>query len=244
MEKSMSQRLVAEFVGTLTLVFVAAGAIIAADRGGAGAGLVTIAIAYGLAVATMVSALGHVSGHFNPAVTIGIWIAQRIKTSDAVAYVGAQLVGATAGALLLRAAFRKEIWQLSNLGTPTVNATQISNGQAVLIEAILAFFLVWVVFGTMVDREGKSGAIAGLTIGLVVVMDAMMGYPFTGSALNPARHFGPAVISGTWDGWWVYWIGPVAGGIVAAAVYDGVILRSKSAPAAAETDVEAVADAE
>lgn len=232
----MSQRLVAEFVGTLTLVFVAAGAIIAADRGGPGSGLVTVAIAYGLAVATMVSALRHVSGaHYNPAVTIGIWIAQKIKTSDAVAYIAAQLAGAAAGALLLRAAFRKEIWQLSALGTPTVNATQISNGQAVLIEAILTFFLVWVVFGIAVDPEGAAVNLAGLATGFVVLMGVMMAFPFTGAALNPARHFGPAVISGNWTGWWVYWIGPVAGGIVAAALYDGVILRSK-APAPTWTD--------
>ncbi|HVL89800.1 MAG TPA: MIP family channel protein [Actinomycetota bacterium] len=227
MEKSMGQRLVAEFVGTLTLVFIGAGAVLAASIGLPGAGLVTYALATGLAIAVMVSALGHVSGgHFNPAVTIGIWIAQKIKSSDAIAYVVAQLAGATAGAALLRFALPETLWRAGALGTPQVT-TGVTNGQAVLIEAILAFFLVWVVFGSAVDAEGSFGKIAGLGIGLVYTMDIMMAGPLTGGALNPARHVGPALMSGTWKGWWVYWIGPVAGGIVAAALYDGVILRKK-----------------
>ncbi|HEX9694907.1 MAG TPA: MIP/aquaporin family protein [Actinomycetota bacterium] len=231
MEKSMPQKLVSEFVGTLTLIFIGAGSFLAASVVPQGAGLVTYALAYGLAVATMVSALGHVSGgHFNPAVTIGVWIAQKIKSSDAVGYIAAQLAGASAGALLLRLALPKGLWDQPQLalGTPQV-VTGISNGQAVLIEAILTFFLVWVVFGAAVDPEGSSGKTAGLAIGFVIVMGVMMGGPFTGAAMNPARHFGPMLLSWTTKGWWVYWIGPVAGGIVAAALYDGVILRKKEA---------------
>lgn len=239
MEKTLSQRLLAEFVGTLTLIFVGAGSIIAASLGQQGAGLVTVAIAHGLAIATMVSALGHVSGaHFNPAVTIGVWIAQKIRSSDALAYIGTQLAGAAAGAALLRVAIPETVWRQPgiNLGTPGIPGG-ISNGQAVLIEAMLTFFLVWVVFATAVDTEGAFSKIAGLAIGFVVMMDIMMGGPFTGAAMNPARHFGTAVVSWTWKSWWVWWIGPVAGGIVAAALYDGVIMRRK-AIVAAETGVD------
>lgn len=227
MEKSMGQRLVAEFVGTFALIFLAAGAVLAASIGLPGAGVVTIAFASGFAIAVMVAALGHVSGgHFNPAVTIGVWIAQKIKSFDALAYLVAQLAGAAAGALLLRFALPETLWKQGVLGTPQVT-TGISNGQAVLIEAVLTFFLVWVVFGATIDAEGSFGKIAALAVGFSYAMGIMMAYAFTGAAMNPARHLGPAVVSGTWKGWWVYWIGPVAGGIVAAALYDGVILRKK-----------------
>ncbi|MGH2829414.1 MAG: aquaporin [Actinomycetota bacterium] len=199
-----------------------------------------MAIAHGLAIATMVTALGHVSGaHFNPAVTVGVWIAQKIRTSDAGAYILAQLAGAAAGAGLLRVAIPEQVWSQPgiSLGTPSI-PSGISTGQAVLIEAILTFFLVWVVFATAVDPEGAFSKIAGLAIGFVILMDILMGFPFTGAAMNPARHFGPAAVAGKWASWWVYWIGPVAGGIVAAALYDGVILRKK-AIAAEETGMEA-----
>src|SRR5687768_2143647 len=104
MERSMSQKLIAEFVGTFTLIFIGAGSIVAVNANpAANGGIVSIAIAHGLAIATMVSALGHVSGaHFNPAVTIGMWVTQKIEGSNAVAYIGAQLAGAAAGAAVLR----------------------------------------------------------------------------------------------------------------------------------------------
>jgi MIP family channel proteins len=244
MERTMSQKLLAEFVGTFTLIFIGAGSIIAAGRAGAGASLVAIAIAHGFAIAVMVSALGHVSGaHFNPAVTAGVWIAQRISSSDAVKYIVAQLAGATAGAGLLRAALPRGFWEAASLGTPSPDA--VSNGQAVLIEAILTFFLVWVVFATAIDPDGAFGKIAGLAIGFVITMDILMGGPFTGAAMNPARHFGPALVFNNgsfWkaSAWWAYWIGPIAGGIVAAALYDGMLLRKPVAIPAAEPEAHGV----
>lgn len=233
MEKTMPQRLIAELVGTFTLVFIAIGAITASSIAGPGGGLLAIAVAEGLAIATMVSALMHVSGaHFNPAVTIGVWIAQKIKSVEALAYIGAQLVGATLGAVVLRVAFPKTLLIDTSGGVggiPQVATSVISNGQAVLIEAILTMFLVWVVFATAIDPEGSSRKIAGLAIGFVVLMDVLMAGPFTGAGLNPARVFGPMLVFGKWKGWWVYWVGPIAGGIVAAALYDGVIMRRRPA---------------
>lgn len=235
MERTMSQKLLAEFVGAFTLIFVGAGSIIASNSAGGAGGLVGIALAYGLAIAVMVSALGHVSGaHFNPAVTAGVWIAQRISSGDAVKYILAQLVGGAAGAGLLRAALPRSFWDGAvALGTPAPGG--VSNGQAVLIEAILTFFLVWVVFATAIDPDGAFGKIAGLAIGFTILLDTLMGFPFTGAAMNPARHFGPALVFNNgqfWkaSAWWAYWIGPIAGGIVAAALYDGMLLRKPTAP--------------
>lgn len=229
MHRSMSARLLAEFVGPLALVFVGAGSIVAASTIGAegGAGLVTIAIAHGLVIATMVSATGHISGgHINPAVTIGLLSAGKIKLQDAFGYIVAQLAGGVAGALLLRAALPETVWRQAKLGA-TLVTPGISDGKAVLIEAVLTFFLVWVVMATAVDSEGAFNKIAGLAIGFVILMDIMMGGPFTGASMNPARTFGPAVAGGYWDTHWVYWIGPAAGGVIAAVLYDSLVLRTR-----------------
>ncbi len=238
MERSMSQKLIAEFVGTFTLIFIGAGSIIAVTASPQiNGGIVSIAIAHGLAIATMVSALGHVSGaHFNPAVTIGMWVTQKIEGMNALAYIGAQLAGAAAGAAVLRGALPQSIWDPAKLGTPGVAG--VSNGQAVLIEAVLTFFLVWVIFATAVDPEGAFGKIAGLAIGFVIIMDIMAGGAFTGAAMNPARSLGPALLSGNWEAWWVYWVGPIAGGIVAASLYDTFILRPRGTGGSAEHDAE------
>jgi len=166
-------------------------------------------------------------------VTIGAWITQKIKSADAFGYIFAQLAGATAGAGLLRLSLPKKVLDTAQYGTPQV-VPGLSNGQAVLIEAILTFFLVWVIFATAIDPEGAFGKIAGLAIGLVITMDILMGGLFTGAAMNPARSFGPALLSGTWKSWWVYWVGPVAGGIVAASLYDGLIIKRPGSAAKGE----------
>jgi len=235
MERTMAERLTAEFVGTFTLIFIGAGSIIAMQTFGVGAvGIIGIAIAHGLAIGTMVTAVGHVSGaHFNPAITIGAWITQKIKSSAAVAYIVTQLAGGTAGALMLRASLPKRVVETAAYGVPAV-ITGLSNGQAVLIEFILTFFLVWVVFASAIDPEGAFNKVAGLAIGFVITMDILMGGFFTGAAMNPARHFGPALVGGKWNGWWVYWVGPVAGAIVAAALYDGLIIKRPGSVAADE----------
>jgi aquaporin TIP len=235
MERSMPERLTAEFVGTFTLIFIGAGSIVAATTFGVGSvGIIGIAIAHGLAIGTMVSAVGHVSGgHFNPAVTIGAWITQKIKSSHALAYIITQLAGGSLGALLLRASLPKRVVEQAQYGVPAV-VQGLSNGQAVLIEFILTFFLVWVIFATAIDPEGAFNKVAGLAIGFVITMDILMGGFFTGAAMNPARHFGPALLSGKWNGWWVYWVGPVAGAIVAAALYDGLIIKRPGSAAAEE----------
>jgi MIP family channel proteins len=224
---SLEQRALAEFVGTFTLIFIGAGSIVAAvaaHGGQGGAGLVTIAVAHGLAIAVMVSAVGHISGgHLNPAVTLAAMAVRKIHPREGLIYLAAQLGGAIAGAAVLRAALPQSLWRQANLGTPGLGGG-VSAGQGALIEAVLTFFLIWVVFATAVDPEGAFGKIAGLAIGFVVMMDIMMGGPFTGGAMNPARFLGPALIGGHWNNAWVYFVGPIAGGLLAAGAYGLFIL--------------------
>ncbi len=231
MENPLWKKLIAEFVGTFALIFIGVASIAAASFAGieGGAGLATIAIAHGFAIATMVAAVAHISGgHFNPAVTFGALIAKAISLGDAVAYAVTQLIGAAAAALVIRASLPTELWQKVKLGTPmlTKEGTVISFGQGVLIEAVLTFFLVWVVMGLAVDRRASIGRIAGLPIGFVIAMDIMAGGPFTGAAMNPARTFGPALVGGFWDDHLVYWIGPLVGAGVAAALFRYGILKA------------------
>jgi aquaporin Z len=159
-------------------------------------------------------------------VTAGLWVTGKIQTVRAAIYVCAQLLGAALGAAALRLTFPETLWRNANLGTP-VPAPGISGGSAVVIEAILTFFLVFVVFGTAVDEHGPFAKLAGWPIGFVLTMDILAAGPLTGAAMNPARAFGPALVSGTWTQWWVYWVGPITGGIIAAAVYWVVFLRDR-----------------
>jgi aquaporin TIP len=225
MDRPIAQRLTAEAVGTFALIFIGVGSIVVTGGAADGGSLVAVALAHGLAIATMVSAVGHVSGgHFNPAVTVAAWVTRRIGTGTAAAYIVAQLAGATIGALAVRGLTPGQLWEPVNLGTPLV-APVISNWQAIALEAVLTFFLVWVVFATALDPEGAFGKIAGLAIGLVITMDILAAGPFTGAAMNPARSFGPAVVGGEFAGIWVYVLGPVIGGTVAALLYDMGIMR-------------------
>jgi aquaporin TIP len=225
MDRPMAQRLTAEVVGAFTLIFIGAGSIIVTQGGVDGGSLVAVALAHGLAIATMVSAVGHVSGgHFNPAVTVGAWVTRRMGSGAAVAYIVAQLVGATLAALALRLLTPGQLWGPVSLGTPLVSPL-ITDWQAIALEAVLTFFLVWVVFATAMDPEGSFGKIAGLAIGFSLTMSILVGAPFTGAALNPARSFGPAIVSGELTGIWVYFLGPVIGATVAALLYDLGIMR-------------------
>jgi len=215
-DADVSRRAAAELVGTFTLIFIGGGAGIVA-----GNDLVAVALAHGLAIAIMVSALGHISGgHFNPAVTFGFVVTRRIEPLVAVAYWLAQLAGAILAALILRGIFPGEAGLRS-----VPHAPAISDGKALVIELILTFFLVWVVFATAVDPRGTFKSIAGLAIGLTITMDVFMGGPLTGAAMNPARAFGPELVQGFWGEGWVYWAGPLLGAAAAALAYELLYLR-------------------
>jgi MIP family channel proteins len=210
------RKLIAEAIGAFTLVFAGAGAIILA-AGNANIGLVEIALAHGLAIALMVSALGAISGgHFNPAVTAAMWVTRRIDSIGAVGYVVAQLAGAILAALALTLLYPEGLRAAANLGTPALGPT-VDLLPGIGIEAVLTFFLVIVIFGTAVDRRGPH--LGGFAIGLTITMDILAGGPLTGAAMNPARAFGPALVSGNWADHIVWWIGPLVGAVAAGLLY-------------------------
>ena len=218
MEHDPLRRAFAELVGAFTLIFVGVGSIVF----GANSGLLGVALAHGLAIAVMASAVGHISGgHFNPAVTLGFLVTKRIAPSLAAVYWAAQLAGAALAALALRLTFPDE----ANLdsGVPVVHAT-IGNASAIVLEAIATFFLVWVIFATAADPGGAFKSIAGLAIGLTITIDILAIGPLTGAAMNPARSLGPELVFNVWSDFWVYLVGPLLGAVVAAIAYDRLYL--------------------
>jgi MIP family channel proteins len=222
-ERDWLQRGVAEFVGAFALIFVGAGSIAVAGLGGSG--LVGVALAHGLVIAVMVSAVGHISGgHFNPAVTLGFLVTRRMDARLAVVYWVAQLVGGVLGALLLTLLLPDALTDPVALGAPLV-ANGIGAGAAAVLEALLTFFLVWVIFATAADPRGTFASIAGLAIGLTITLDILIGGPLTGAAMNPARAFGPELVHGEWSDAWVWYVGPLAGGAAAALAYEALYLR-------------------
>lgn len=227
---NLTQKLTAEFIGTFALVFFGEGAVCVdmqlRSNATGGIGLLTIALAHGLAIAIMVSALGHISGgHFNPAVTIGFWVTKKLSTPDTVLYWVAQLAGATAAAFLLRGVIPEEIWRNVALGTPEL-MRDFPSWAGLALEATTTFFLVFVVFATAVDERGTFQVIGGFGIGLTMALGIVVAGPYTGGALNPARAFGPALASHHWLNQLIYWVGPLGGGFLAGLIYDSLYLKT------------------
>jgi len=163
-------------------------------------------------------------GHINPAVTFGLWIANRVSGRVAWQYIGAQLTGAVVGAALLKAMLPHAAVGLALVGTPRLG-NEVTFMQGVWIEAMLTFFLVSAVFGTAVSPEAPK--IGGFGIGLAIFVDALVGGSFTGAVMNPARAIGPALVAWQWNAHAVYWIGPLIGAGVAGALWKAVLLPRK-----------------
>lgn len=215
--------LTAEFVGTFALVFIGAGAVVVDSATSNALGLLGIALAHAVVLSVMVTATMRISGgHLNPAVTFGLWLANKIEAKDAGLYVAVQLLAAVAGALLVKSLLPAVAGEVTGYGTPRI-AGDVNFVQAIVIEAVLTFFLVSAVFGTAVSSEAPSG-IGGFGIGLVLLFDILVGGPLTGAAMNPARAFGPAVVAMEWVAQSVYWIGPLLGGAVAALLWGKILL--------------------
>jgi MIP family channel proteins len=217
---NLTKQCVAEAIGTFALIFVGVGSIYASTLPSTGLGLLGVALAHGLTIAVMVSAVGGIcGGQLNPAVTFGLWVGGQNTSGKSIAYLASQLAGATLAAFLLANLLGNETLtgrQIVANGTPDLGAG-ISVGQGIIIEAVLTFFLVFVVYGSAVDS--RSPRIGGLAIGLTVALDILVGGPLTGAAMNPARTFGPALVSGHWANHFVYWVGPLLGGGLAGIVY-------------------------
>jgi MIP family channel proteins len=215
--------IVAELIGTFAFVFIGAGSIINNTLTQGAVSTLGIALAHGLALSIMITVFAATSGgHINPAVTVGMLVTRRIAPLLGLLYIVAQLVGATLAGLLLRVVFPQAVWQAARLGTPNL-APGVSFGLGVFIEAVLTFFLLLAVFGTAVDPRAPK--IGGFGIGLMVAADILVGGALTGAAMNPAIAFGPALAGGFWQNDLVYWIGPIIGAVIAALIYEYVILR-------------------
>jgi MIP family channel proteins len=212
-DEIMSRKLIAELIGTFTLIFIGAGA------GAIGAGgLVGVALAHGFVVLAFAYAYGHISGtHINPAVTIGLWAGKQIDAVTAAGYIVVQLIGGTLGAFALRSVLGGAA---SGLGATTL-AASVTPVQGFVVELLLTFFLVNTIFNTAVS--GKAGNLAPVAIGLTLVFAILMGGPLTGASLNPARTLGPAIMTGNYANLSIYLIAPPLGAILAALLYQLVL---------------------
>lgn len=219
---SLPRRMIAEAIGTFALIFFGCAAIITTNYPGADFKLLGIALAHALALSIAVTATMNISGgHCNPAVTAGFIATRRISAADGLAYIVAQLAGSVLAGVTLKLLYPAGVARVVGYGTPTI-ASAITFNQAIALEAVLTFFLVSAVFGTAVSPNAPK--VGGFGIGLTLVFAILAGGPLTGAALNPARAFGPAVVSGQWVGQIVWWIGPLIGGVVAALLWHHVLL--------------------
>jgi len=222
MPPSLLRRSLAEFLGTFALVFFGAGAVASKYYPDATFGVFGVAVAHGLVLAIMVTALMSVSGgHFNPALTIGLTLTRRTEPRAAVAYIVSQLIGAVVAAWLLSVIFPRGVVRPISLGTPSLAAT-IQLPQAILLEGLLAFFLMSALYGTCINSG--SPRIGGFGIGLMLTVLILVGGPLTGAAVNPARAFGPALVAGQWVAHIVWWVGPIVGAVLAALLWEHVLL--------------------
>lgn len=215
------KKFLAELIGTFALIFFGAGAILQ-NNATQSVGTTGIAVAHGLAILVGIYAFGHISGgHFNPSVTFGMFVTKRISAAGLILYWIAQCAGAVLAAWVLCAAYHGPTE--AHLGTPTV-AAGVSPIMAMVIEGLLAFMLSIVIFGSAVDPRAPKG-FAGLAIGFTLIGNILMGGSLTGASFNPARAFGPALVAGYWQDQWIYWVGPLIGGAVAALLYEHFFLE-------------------
>lgn len=210
-----------EFVGTFALIFIGAGSVCAdyylVKSGSQGFGLLGIAVAFGLVVVAIAYSFGYISGaHINPAVTVSMVVLNRMDAKTGFLYIVSQLGGAIFGGYLLKMLFPAAM--AVNLGTCALGSG-VTILQAIIMEAVITFFLVFVVYATVIDKRATP-ALAGLAIGLVVLFGVMVGGAISGGSMNPARVFGPALASGHFDNHYVWWVGPIAGGVLAGLVYE------------------------
>jgi aquaporin NIP len=221
----LGRRAAAEAIATFALVFAGCGAIIANKHYDGALGAVGVALVFGLIIMVMVYATGHLSGaHINPAVTVAFTLTRHFPARDALAYIGAQLAGAIAAALLLLA-----IWpdQPAALGATTPS---IGVGSAFAYELVMTAFLMFVIMAVATDTRAV-GAAAAIAIGGTIALGALFGGPVTGASMNPARSLAPALAAGEWKDLWLYIVGPVLGAGIGALAYQFVRGEHPGAPA-------------
>ncbi len=219
---SLWQKAAVEAIGVFLLVFFGMGAVVGANLSAPGFVLLSSALAHGLALAIAVTiALGISGGHINPAVTVSMWITRRIRSRDAIVYIISQVLGGSAATIALLAALPVSLHPLVASGAPAL-AQGVTVLQGIIVEALITFALVFAVFGTAVDK--RSVRMGGFGIGLTLMIGILFAGPITGAAANPAVALGPELMLMNFSNWYVYWIGPVIGGVIAALLYQYVIL--------------------
>lgn len=224
---------VAELIGTFMLVFFGAGTVLAVVKLQPEAPLddAAIGLAFGFVILVIVYAFGHSSGaHVNPSVTIGLAVVRKFPWVAVPFYLVAQFTGALLAALLLWALFGDELREQAALGA-TLPGEGVSDGTVLLAEVIITFVLLVVVMATATDERASPPAV-GLAIGLTIGIGVFAMLPISGGSFNAARTFGPMIVAAEFDGWWAYLVGPLAGGIVGAAVYE-LLVRRGSPPTVA-----------
>ncbi len=234
----LTRRALMEAIGTFALVTAGCGAIITNTTHPGSLGGVGVSLTFGLVIMVMIYAGGHLSGaHYNPSVTIAFTLARHFPLRDALAYIAAQVAGASAAALLLLAAWTSKP---AHLGAtlPSVNTPT-----ALIYEVVLTAFLMFVITAVATDTRAV-GAAAAIAIGGTVGLDALFGGPITGASMNPARSFGPALASGTWHDLWIYIAGPAIGAAIGVFSYELVRERAPRPPTATSTPEKASADGE
>lgn len=222
----------AELIGTFSLVLFGCGAAVVSGistTGPSGIGLLGISLAFGLSVVAMAYAIGGISGcHINPAITVSMLVAGKIKGGEAVSYIIAQLIGATLGAGILYLiqkgfpGFEMKEWALGSNGWGEGYLGAYNTTSAFATEAVLTFLFLFVIFAT--TSKWGNGTMAGLAIGITLVLIHMVAIPVTGTSVNPARSFGPAIFAQgkALNQLWLFIAAPLAGGILAALVWKGV----------------------
>jgi aquaporin NIP len=212
----LARRAAAEGIAAFALVFAGCGAIVTDAQYDGALGAVGVSLVFGLIIMVMVYATGHLSGaHINPAVTIAFTLNRHFPARDAAAYGAAQLMGATAGALVLLAVWPDQPAQLG------ATVPSVGVGSAFVYELVLTAFLMFVIMAVATDTRAV-GAAAAIAIGGTVGLDALFGGAVTGASMNPARSFGPALAAGEWTDFWIYVAGPILGAIIGALAYQAV----------------------
>ena len=208
----MLKRCVTEAIGTACLVFAGTGAIIINEVSGGAIGHVGIALTFGMVVAAMIYSTGHISGaHINPAVTLGFAITKNFPWKEVPYYWVSQIIGA----VLASGALSLMFGTIGNMGATVPYGSDI---QSLALEIILTFILMFVIMAMATDKRSVGGA-AAVAIGMTVALEAMFAGPISGASMNPARSFGPALLSSDWSSHWLYWIGPMTGAGIGATVY-------------------------
>jgi MIP family channel proteins len=219
-----AREFVAEFLGTFALTFIGGAAIMQTKNADVGAGLVEVALAHGLVLFLMVSALMKISGNFNPAVSLGLLVTGRISPAQAGTFIAGQFTGAIVAAFTLKTVFPVALWEAAR-GTRQMVSLDISTGQALALEAIATAVLMTAVMGTAVDSKGPK--IGGLAIGMAVTSGILAIGPLTGGSMNPARTIGPMVATGIYEGLALYLAAPIVGAVVAAVIYKYLMLDAE-----------------